>query len=353
MREVARRAGVSHMTVSRVLRERGNVQPETRARVLRAVRELDYRVNPLVRAYAQHMRRGKGRDFKANLGWVGAGSSALGREATAWEKACKAAVFARAEEQGYSLSDLGRQHGEMKGAAFVRMLKARGIEGLILADFALPHGIGFSPQEFALVAIGEGAVSLPLHRVVPDYAQDMRMVFDRLLESGRERIGMYQYNQTLSAADEGIRAAFLREQFRLPEDARIPPRHGKPFEGDLPAATEPLLRWIDREEIDVLLVDQPELAADLRQAGLRIPEDLAIGDLGYGESGNPGLSGLRHRTETIGHVALDQLGALLMRNERGLPEVPMKIAIPAAWREGESLGEQRPASLKRKAAPLA
>ncbi|WP_027345124.1 LacI family DNA-binding transcriptional regulator [Hamadaea tsunoensis] len=49
MADVARLAGVSHQTVSRVLNDQPNVRTETRARVLAAIRELDYRPNSAAR----------------------------------------------------------------------------------------------------------------------------------------------------------------------------------------------------------------------------------------------------------------------------------------------------------------
>ncbi len=49
MADVARRAGVSHQTVSRVLNGHPNVSPETRADVLAAIRELGYRPNVAAR----------------------------------------------------------------------------------------------------------------------------------------------------------------------------------------------------------------------------------------------------------------------------------------------------------------
>ena len=50
--EVARRAGVSPMTVSRVMNGNSNVRPATRELVMRAVRELDYTPNPAARQLA-------------------------------------------------------------------------------------------------------------------------------------------------------------------------------------------------------------------------------------------------------------------------------------------------------------
>jgi DNA-binding LacI/PurR family transcriptional regulator len=50
MADVARLAGVSHQTVSRVINDNAHVRPETRRRVLAAMRTLDYRPNPAARA---------------------------------------------------------------------------------------------------------------------------------------------------------------------------------------------------------------------------------------------------------------------------------------------------------------
>ncbi|WP_313355933.1 LacI family DNA-binding transcriptional regulator [Microbacterium sp.] len=52
IRQVADLAGVSHMTVSRVLNDHPNIKPDTRRRVLQAIEELDYRPNLVARALA-------------------------------------------------------------------------------------------------------------------------------------------------------------------------------------------------------------------------------------------------------------------------------------------------------------
>ena len=50
MSDVARLAGVSHQTVSRVINDSSHVRPETRERVMHAMRQLDYRPNSVARA---------------------------------------------------------------------------------------------------------------------------------------------------------------------------------------------------------------------------------------------------------------------------------------------------------------
>ena len=50
MMDVAREAGVSHITVSRVINGHPSVRPETRARVEAAIEKLGYRRNSVARA---------------------------------------------------------------------------------------------------------------------------------------------------------------------------------------------------------------------------------------------------------------------------------------------------------------
>ncbi|MGO4423074.1 LacI family DNA-binding transcriptional regulator, partial [Streptomyces sp. MCAF7] len=50
MMDVAREAGVSHITVSRVINGHPSVRPETRTRVEAAIRKLGYRRNSVARA---------------------------------------------------------------------------------------------------------------------------------------------------------------------------------------------------------------------------------------------------------------------------------------------------------------
>ena len=50
IRDVARLAGVSHQTVSRVLNDHASIRPETKAKVLDAIAVLDYRPNLAARA---------------------------------------------------------------------------------------------------------------------------------------------------------------------------------------------------------------------------------------------------------------------------------------------------------------
>lgn len=77
MFEVAKLAGVSHQTVSRVINNSPDVSPSTRAKVQRAIEQLDYRPSNSARALASHRSRtigliAGGQNFYGPISAIGA-----------------------------------------------------------------------------------------------------------------------------------------------------------------------------------------------------------------------------------------------------------------------------------------
>ena len=87
--EVAREAGVSRQTVSRVINNRPDVAPETRERILRIISELDYRPSAIARSLS------KQRSY--NFGLLTAGLKYIGPSTTL------SGIAKKAEELGYGI----------------------------------------------------------------------------------------------------------------------------------------------------------------------------------------------------------------------------------------------------------
>jgi DNA-binding LacI/PurR family transcriptional regulator len=130
MADVARMAGVSHQTVSRVLNGSASVRPETRERVVRAVRELDYRPNSMARALVTGRSR--------TLGVVSFDTTLYGPASTLF------GIERAAHSEGYfvsvaSVTSLDRP--SVLGA--VEQLRDQGVDGVLL----------ITPQETAVEAL--------------------------------------------------------------------------------------------------------------------------------------------------------------------------------------------------------
>src|SRR3954469_225748 len=145
MADVARVAGVSHQTVSRVINDADHVRPETRERVMRAMLELDYRPNPVARALVT------GRSH--TLGVVSFDTTLYGPASTLF------GIERAAHAEGYfvsivSVTSLDR--ASVLGA--VERLRAQGVDGILLITPQEPaaEAVLHVPPDMAVVAVEAG-----------------------------------------------------------------------------------------------------------------------------------------------------------------------------------------------------
>jgi DNA-binding LacI/PurR family transcriptional regulator len=153
MADVAKLAGVSHQTVSRVINESAHVRPETRRRVLAAMRQLDYRPNPAARALVTGRSR--------TLGVVSFDTTLYGPASTLF------AIEQAAHAAGYFItivSLLALDRASVLGA--VERLRVQGVDGILV----------ISPQESAAEALVNLPADVPLVAVEAGPAQAVPVV---------------------------------------------------------------------------------------------------------------------------------------------------------------------------------
>jgi DNA-binding LacI/PurR family transcriptional regulator len=139
MADVAKLAGVSHQTVSRVINDSTHVRPETKQRVLAAMRQLDYRPNPAARALVT------GRS--GTLGVVSFDTTLYGPGSTLF------AIEQAAHAAGYFItivSLLALDRASVLGA--VDRLRVQGVDGILV----------ITPQEEAADALVNLPAGVPL-----------------------------------------------------------------------------------------------------------------------------------------------------------------------------------------------
>jgi len=153
MADVARLAGVSQQTVSRVLNESPHVRAETRVRVLDAVRKLDYRPNPVARALVTGRSRTLGVvSFDTTL--FGPASTLLGIERAA-------------HDSGYfvSIASLRSPDAASLRAAIER-LRLQGVDGIL----------AIAPQEQAAAALAHLPAGVPVVATEAGFHDDVPLV---------------------------------------------------------------------------------------------------------------------------------------------------------------------------------
>jgi DNA-binding LacI/PurR family transcriptional regulator len=305
MADVARLAGVSHQTVSRVLNDHPNVRPLTRDRVLAAIRELAYRPNAAARTLVTRRTHTLG-VITADTMLYGPASMLYG-----FERAAHNAYFVSVA----SLPALDRR--SMLDA--VERFLGQGIEGIIViatqdtAVAALAH----VPPEVPLVAVGCGTRA-PVTSVAIDNRVGAATATRYLLGLGHRTV--YHLAGPASCLDAKERLDGWREAIHeagAPEPAVLAgdwsARSGYALGAHL--AVEPGLTAIFCGNDAMALGAIGALA----ERGLRVPEDVSIvgfDDVPEAEYYLPPLTTVR---QDFGEVGRRALGTLVDRMSGVIP----------------------------------
>lgn len=335
MREVAAAAGVSHITVSRVLRNDPRVAAATRERVLAKARELGYAANPLVSAYAAHIRRRTGEAPSCNLAWLTATPERHPAGYFAWVRPYLEGARERAEALGFPLAtDIETSASRPETVA--RILEARGIRGIIIPNIHY-YGpeIAGSPH-WTAVSLGNSPGSLPIHTVRPNAFENVRLAFDRLLDKGCRRIGFCENHYTAVQGRGLHEGGYLYQQRRLKARDRLPPLTDLHVEPRSAECLERFRTWYERHRPDAILTTFHQAADWLGELGLRAPRDVALAHLAIAEEDSH-WAGVNVGARELGSAAVDLLAAHIMRNEYGKPDHPKHMSITGYWQDGQTV----------------
>jgi DNA-binding LacI/PurR family transcriptional regulator len=175
MADVARLAGVSHQTVSRVVNDHPNVRPQTRDNVLAAISKLAYRPNAAARTLVTRRTH--------TLGVISCDTDLFGPASMLYgiEQAAAGSYFV-------SIASLPAiDHGAALDA--VERLLGAGVEGVIVIapSTSAVAALGGMPPEVPLVAVGCGT-SAPLASVAVDNIAGARSATEYLLTLGHRSV---------------------------------------------------------------------------------------------------------------------------------------------------------------------
>jgi DNA-binding LacI/PurR family transcriptional regulator len=297
MADVARLAGVSNQTVSRVVNGAASIAPETRQRVERAIEQLGYRPNTAARALV----RGR----TGIVGVISAGSGFFGPSSiqrTIEQAARAAGLFASA----VSLPSLTR---DLLDDSVDHLLRQR-VEGIIVVagqDDALDLARSRTAQ--IPVVLVEGDLTRAPWTVGVDQVLGARLATRHLLGLGHREIvhvaGPLDWSEG-RARREGWRTEMVAAGLRPPE----------PIGGDWTAdhGFAAGRRIAAQPEITAVFAANDQIALGLLRAlhegGRRVPADLSVvgfDDLPETRFLIPPLTTVRQDFEAVGRKAIDLL----------------------------------------------
>jgi DNA-binding LacI/PurR family transcriptional regulator len=316
MADVARLAGVSHQTVSRVLGDHPNVREQTRVRVLRAIEEMGYRRNSSARALVTRRTR--------TLGVVASDTTLYGPASTLF------ALEEAARAEGYLVSTVSLRRLTVEELSeALDHLSEGGVEGVvaIAPQRSAVEALAELRHPFPVVVVGSGpGVDIP--SVSVDQQLGARLATAHLLAAGHRTVwhlaGPEDWQEAADRA-AGWRSTLEAEGVEPPMLLR---GDWSPLSGY--RAGQELAGWVGRGLTAVFVAnDQMALGAlrALREAGVRTPQDVAVvgfDDIPEPEFFAPPLTTVRQDFATVGKHGIAMLLELI---EGRPPATPQWTAI--------------------------
>ena len=298
--DVARRAGVSTATVSRVLAGLGGARADTRERVLDAARELDYRPSAVARSLKLRTTQ--------TLGLI------ITDIENPFFPQLVRAVEDVAREHGFALLLCNATDDPDREASYLDLLVDRRVDGVVIAVSGLGarHGEWLAEPPLPVVLVNTVAPGLPHPSIASDNIDGARQAAAHLLDLGHRRIGVLTAgarNADAPARVAGVRRALEERGF---DPRAVPIVVGEPGVGGGEAALGSLLS--DAPDITGVVAYNDLMAIGamraIRASGRTVPGDFSVvgfDDVAIAAYTDPPLTTVAQAIGELGRWAVERL----------------------------------------------
>jgi LacI family transcriptional regulator len=329
IRDVARRAGVSSMTVSRVINDSALVSAVTRRRVEDAIDELGY--------VPSRLARGLSAKRTGTLALI------VPDVANPFFTLIVRGAEDVARRAGYRVILCDTRADLTVEREVIEEMLAHRVEGILIApvsDRSREHLRRLTAFNVPFVLVDRTVPGIEADAVLGDSAEGAQRLVEHLLLLGHRRIGMIVESDDVSTArdrrigyEAALRAAELPADPELVARASVDPGGGYAGMRRLLALDEPPTAVFTVNN----LVAVGAIEA-VRSAGMEVPDDVALvcfDDIEYASRLYPFLTVMEQPAETFGTLGTQ---LLLERIENRAPERPRVVVLPAQFVVRQSCG---------------
>ena len=310
--DVARLAGVSPSTVSRVIHEKGYIRRETRKKVLEAIQKLDYRPNVAA------TRLVSGKTYILGL--------LVPNLQEFYYVEITDAILEYAKKEGYNVLLMTTRDGPVNLSEFLRDGSMDGL--LVITPYYVEEELALiSRQSLPCVMINYAPEGKKFSAVYCDQFTIGYSAIRYLLELGHTRIGLCTSDtsspsplkrfqgclQALNDANVDVAGSHIRDMSQKLRKDPIREIRDWIREGDLPSAI-----FVFSDDIALYVMDA------LKDAGYKIPEDISVlgcGNMLLSTRTIPPLTTIDQHTYEMGAKAVE----LLLRSIRNSGEIQTVI----------------------------
>jgi LacI family transcriptional regulator len=297
IRDIAKQADVSTATVSHVINNTRFVSNETRQKVQEVIERNGYTPN----AHARNLARQRNLTFGLLLSDL---SNPFFPELVKSIQEC-------ANQKGYEISLANTNYDAGRTVASVQRMLEQRVSGVAVMTSEMDAALAerMAAREIAVVFLDVGQVGPYVSNIVVNYEKGIRAGVEHLLALGHRRIAYISGPQRLKSAQRRL-LAFTKTMKKYESEPFI-------FEGDFKATggQQAVVTMLQQKSRPTAIVAANDLMAmgamrELRQAGLRVPEDVSVvgfDNIMFAELTDPPLTTVALPREEIGRAAVEAL----------------------------------------------
>lgn len=314
---IAREAGVSKSTVSRVLNNKPDVLPETKRRVMEVVEKYDFQPSAYAISMSQKRCNCIGVVIPHDIDYIFKNQ---------YYSEIQRTMLKEAQERGYYVLLLCCR--DMKEA--VNAVKQRRVDGLILISPMPEHKAAmntFIESNIPFVTVGKCQFVSGAYQVCTDNYRGAKLAMDHLLKLGHKRIAYINGPHFLPSSGERYRAYMdaMRDAGNM-VSAGMVQEGGNSIESGYAATVETLA---EHPDVTAFFVASDYMAIGVenavRDSGRTVPQDVSIvsfDNIPMSEQISPALTTVDQHIEQKGRLCVDLLLDLLED-----PETPHERSI--------------------------
>ena len=340
-RDIAAKTGVSAQTVSYVVRNTPGVSDATRKRVLAVMEKLGYKPQPALSALMRQYRLHPAKRDAMKMAFINSWNEPLSKSSAEPLRNFYLGARAQADRLGYQVEEF--QGGETSDdqAKLRKQLQFSGAEGVLLFPTLSPFTkLNLDWEKYSVVEIGQPLQGVEVTLVIPDHFGNAFRLCQRLVEEGFSRIGFLHDRSQHERIGGTYLGGVLAASFLDGQKHFVPPLSGHRL------TTSQTIKYVQTKKCDALIVGAHFNVQSLRNAGIRVPEDVSLFGTGvYSSDIAAGIFGIDEEWFQVGEIAAQHLARLMQSHERGFNDVREVVTVPGRWIQGKPFARSKARAL--------
>jgi LacI family transcriptional regulator len=314
LKDIARDLGVSVITVSKVLRNHPDIGEETRERVMKRVKELNYQPNPVARALVT------GRTFSIGL--------AVPDLVHPFFAEIAKGLSALLHDRGYGLLIASSEESVARERQIIEGMMARRVDALLLASARPLSDTTGLPLERTTpcILLDREFQGVTAHFIGTDDVRAGALATGHLIETGRRRIAHIRGPEVSTALGRlrGYRETLARHGLPAPESYVVTEATADEHADVSGYEAMKQLLTLKATPDSVFCYNDPAAMGAMQaitESGLRVPEDIAVigcGNVVYAPFLHVPLSSIDQKSAEMGRRA-GELALRLIESKGPLP----------------------------------